>query len=142
MFSVFLFSRCLFLSLKILPQKNFYRPNLIFWIVMGCGKAHFGRKGQKTPKKENFGLKVFLMCRLPRGPREQTLRPKFSILGGFLALPTETSFTTPHYYPKYEVWSKEIFFWDNPFNRRSSWFLDLGKVCLLQPGSSTVVTKS
>ena len=28
----------------ILPQKKFYRPNLIFWIVMGCGKAHFGRK--------------------------------------------------------------------------------------------------
>ena len=47
---------------------------------------------------------------LPRGPREQTLRPKFSILGGFLALPTETSFTTPHYYPKYEVWAREVFF--------------------------------
>ena len=47
----------LFLLLKgILPQKNFYRPNLIFWIVMGCGRARFGRKGQKTPKIENFGL--------------------------------------------------------------------------------------
>merc|ERR1712004_773057 len=29
----------------------------------------------------------------------------------FLALPTETSFTTPHYYPKYEVWAIEIFWW-------------------------------
>ena len=28
----------------------------------------------------------------------------------FLALPTETSFTTPHYYPKYEVWAIENFF--------------------------------
>ena len=35
-------------SKGILPQKIFYRPNLIFWIVMECGKAHFGRKGQKT----------------------------------------------------------------------------------------------
>ena len=51
----------------ILPHKNFYHPNLIFWIVMGCGRARFGRKGQKTPKIENFGLKV---CSLgPRGDR-------------------------------------------------------------------------
>ena len=27
----------------------------------------------------------------------------------FLALPTETSFTAPHYYPKYEVWAIEVF---------------------------------
>ena len=32
----------------ILHQKNFYRPNLIFWIVMGCGIARFGRRGLKT----------------------------------------------------------------------------------------------
>ena len=42
----------------IVPQKKFYRPNLIFWKIMGCGKAHFGQKGQKTPKIENLGLKV------------------------------------------------------------------------------------
>ena len=36
-------------SLKgILHQKIFYRLNLIFWIVMGCGIARFGRKGLKT----------------------------------------------------------------------------------------------
>ena len=27
----------------------------------------------------------------------------------FLALPTETSFTTPHYNPKYEVWVIDFF---------------------------------
>ena len=32
----------------ILHQKIFYRLNLIFWIVMGCGIARFGRKGLKT----------------------------------------------------------------------------------------------
>ena len=32
----------------ILPQKKFYRPNLIFWIEVGCGKARFGQKGQKN----------------------------------------------------------------------------------------------
>ena len=32
----------------ILHQKIFYRPNLIFWIVMGCGIARFGRRGLKT----------------------------------------------------------------------------------------------
>ena len=91
---------------------------------MGCGKARFGQKGQKTPKIENFGLKVCSVgsrgdprwelkatctdleatqnessrqpaiggwcplssyCGLPRDPREQTLRPKLSILGVFLA---------------------------------------------------------
>ena len=39
-------------------QKKLYRPSLIFWIVMGCGTAGFGRKGQKKTKIENFGLKV------------------------------------------------------------------------------------
>ena len=54
------------------PPKLFYRPNLIFWIVMGCGKAHFGRKGQKPSKIENFGLKV---CSLgPRG--DPHMRPR------------------------------------------------------------------
>ena len=32
----------------ILHPKNFYRLNLIFWIVMGCGIARFGRRGLKT----------------------------------------------------------------------------------------------
>ena len=32
----------------ILHQKNFYRLNLIFWIVMGCGIARFGRGSLKT----------------------------------------------------------------------------------------------
>ena len=32
----------------ILHQKIFYCPNLIFWIIMGCGIARFGRKGLKT----------------------------------------------------------------------------------------------
>ena len=32
----------------ILHQKFFYRLDLIYWIVMGCGTARFGRKGLKT----------------------------------------------------------------------------------------------
>ena len=39
----------LFINVKgILHQKIFYCLNLIFWIVMGCGIAHFGRRGLKT----------------------------------------------------------------------------------------------
>ena len=37
----------------ILQQTNFYRLNLVFWIVMGCGIAHFGRGGLKPPILEN-----------------------------------------------------------------------------------------
>ena len=37
----------------ILPHKNFYRPNLVFWIVMGCGIAGFGRRCQKNTKIGN-----------------------------------------------------------------------------------------
>ena len=29
-------------------QENFYRLNFIFWIIVGCGIARFGRKGLKT----------------------------------------------------------------------------------------------
>ena len=32
----------------ILHQKNFFHLNLIFWIIMGCGIARFGRRGLKT----------------------------------------------------------------------------------------------
>ena len=32
----------------ILHQKKLYRLNLIFWIVMGCGIAHFAQRGLKT----------------------------------------------------------------------------------------------
>ena len=38
----------------ILHQKIFYRPNLIFWIVMRCGIAHFGRRGLKITKTWKF----------------------------------------------------------------------------------------
>ena len=54
---------------------------------------------------DSCGLPRGLMCGSPQGPREQTLRTKCSILGVFLALPTKTSFATPHYYQKYEVWA-------------------------------------
>ena len=58
------------------------------------------------------------MCGSPGGPREQTLRLKFSVLGVFLALMTESSHTTSHYYPKYEVWAVENSLWWDPFNVR------------------------
>ena len=38
----------------ILHQKNFYRLNLIFWIVMGCGIIRFGRRGLKTTETWKF----------------------------------------------------------------------------------------
>ena len=38
----------------ILHQKIFYRLNLIFWIVMGCGIARFGRRGLKTTETWKF----------------------------------------------------------------------------------------
>ena len=38
----------------ILHQKNFYRLNLIFWIVMGFGIARFGRRSLKTTETWKF----------------------------------------------------------------------------------------
>ena len=38
----------------ILHQKIFYRLNFIFWIVMGCGIARFGRRGLKTTEAWKF----------------------------------------------------------------------------------------
>ena len=64
------------------------------------------------PLSSYYSLPRALMCGSPRDNREQTLRPKFSISGVFLALLIETSFTTPHYY---EVWAIEIFLWQDPF---------------------------
>ena len=44
----FMISPCSFRLKGILHQKIFYCLNLIFWIVMGCGIARFGRRGLKT----------------------------------------------------------------------------------------------
>ena len=63
----------------------------------------------RLPRGLMSGLPRGLMSGLPRGPRKQTLRPKFSILDVFLALPTETSFITPHHYLKNEIWALEFF---------------------------------
>ena len=41
---------------------------------MGCGNARFDRKGQKTPKIENFVLKVGSLG--PRGDPLAHLEPK------------------------------------------------------------------
>ena len=38
----------------ILHQKIFYRLNLIFWIVMGCGIARFGRRCLKPTETWKF----------------------------------------------------------------------------------------
>ena len=45
----------------IVPLKKIFRLNLIFWIVMGCGLAGFGRRGLK--------LKVLVLSFVPMGPR-------------------------------------------------------------------------
>ena len=52
-------------------QRNFFLPNLIFWIVKGCGKARFSCRWQKTPKIENYGHKI---CSL--GPRGVTVQSR------------------------------------------------------------------
>ena len=100
----------------------------ILLCFLGCGRARLlslrpasrsvrvaSRSDQGLPQGLIAGCLEVSCAGLPRGPREQTLRPKFSILGGFLALPTETSFTTSVYYSKYEVSAIEnLLVWD-PF---------------------------
>ena len=70
-------------------------------------------RAKKTPKIENFGLKFFSLG--PPGDLHMRshgtkFENKIFNFKWFLALPTKTSFTTPHYYPKYGVWAIEISF--------------------------------
>ena len=51
----------------ILHQKIFYRLNLIFWIVMGCGIARFGRRGLKTTETWKFWSQILSPGVLRRG---------------------------------------------------------------------------
>ena len=75
----------------ILHQKNFYRLNLIFWIVMGCGIARFGRRGHGAVPRNPCAAPrnhMVLCLETPGAPRLKTpwgqiLRPKFSSFGGF-----------------------------------------------------------
>ena len=56
------------LSVKgILHQKIFYCLNLIFWIIMGCGIARFGRKGLKTTETWKFWSQILSPGVLRRG---------------------------------------------------------------------------
>ena len=51
----------------IIHQKNFYRLNLIFWIVMGSGIARFDRKGLKTTETWKFWSQILSPGVLRRG---------------------------------------------------------------------------
>ena len=51
------FKRCCLFK-GILHQKNFYHLNLIFWLIMGCGIAHFGRRGLKTTETWKFWSQI------------------------------------------------------------------------------------
>ena len=53
----------------ILHQKNFYRLNLIFWIVMGCASKPQVRRASK-PLGTNFETKIFKF-RWFLGPSDQ-----------------------------------------------------------------------
>ena len=54
-------------------------------------------------------------CAFPSRSQGTNFETKIFNFRCFLALLTEASFTTPHYYPKYEVWAIENFFWYDPF---------------------------
>ena len=159
--------QCDFASVKgILHQKNFYCLNLIFWKIMGCGIARFGRnkslksfisgiaprnpmappletpwrrpsKPLRRPSKPHGAVPRNPRCAAPQNPWGQNLRPKFSSFGGFQALPTKTSNTTPHYYPKYEIQAIENFLVEDPFNtiyqesfcQHETYFVDKTMIC-------------
>ena len=42
----------------IVHQFIFYRSDLIFWIVMGCGIADFGWRGLKTPQTPKLWSRI------------------------------------------------------------------------------------
>ena len=78
---------------------------------MGCGKARFGRKGQKPLEVKNFVLKFCSMgphVRVASRSQGTNFETKIFNFKWYLALPTKTSFTTSQNYPKYEVWAIEI----------------------------------
>ena len=93
---------------------------------MGCGIAPFGRRCQK----KHIKLKMLVFKFVPWTSRQPVMRPRDNRsdhcglprgpIAGFMcffALPTKTSFTTPNYYPKYEVWVIEFFCGRIPFKR-------------------------
>ena len=51
----------------------------------------------------------------PQTSRGGVMGRRFSSLGDFEAPPTKTNYTTPHYYPKYEIRAIEKKLWDHPF---------------------------
>ena len=73
-------------------------------------------KPLRRPSKPHGAVPRNPRCAAPQNPWGQILRPKFSSFGGFQAPPTKTSYTTPHYYPKYEIQVIENFLVEDPFN--------------------------
>jgi len=69
----------------ILPQKKLYRTNLVPWDLEETRDRTSKQPAMRPPGNPHG----------PRGPREQTLRPKFSILGGFFG-PSDRNEFLPH----------------------------------------------
>ena len=56
--------------------------------MMGCGMAHFGRRGLETTRIDEIWSKIL-------SPGVWTR--------GFQTPPTKMSYTAPHHIPKYEI---------------------------------------
>ena len=69
-------------------------------------------------------LLVEVPCAASRGPMLRCesrslgtkLKPKNCKFGWFIDPPTKISYTTPHYYPKYEIWTIDKKIVNNTFN--------------------------
>ena len=112
--------------------------NLIFWIVMGCGIARFGRRGLKTPKTQHFWVFILSPGTLTRGAARESRSPAPRVQvscgaaswGPWDKMKTEKCWVlgvyrplwpkSPHYYPKYEIWMIEKIV-NNPFKVWKWW---------------------
>ena len=144
--SLLLISCCQLIILKGSSHKKNLSPKPHILDCNGMWNSSFWSEGHKNHLNLKFGLKVCPTgtsigatrisrshgaaprgqcaappgprCDTPRGPRGKTLRPKLSSLGGFQAPPTKTSYTTPHYFTRYEVQALQICFWEDFFQAR------------------------
>ena len=93
-----------FKNLKgIVHQFVFYCSNLIFWIVMGCGIKNVTKEYPNIFVSTRGAMGPWLKSMAPRSPA-----PRVEVPCGY---------TTPHYYPKYEIWTIEKKLVNNPFKK-------------------------
>ena len=102
-------------AIALHKKKKHKITNNLFMIATGVNSSLY-QHGSLRPASRSVRVASRSHVRVASRSQGKKFETKIFNIRCFLALPTKTSFTTPHHYPKYKVWAIVYFLWQDPFN--------------------------